>query len=88
VQTIEGDPVYVEHVKSALEACIQEKRLRRTQGEARASRLEGQAHAQEMAELRQAEAMYSALEAAIAHPRLDLEVVGAVFLASEEPFQE
>jgi ATP-dependent helicase HepA len=39
-------------------------------------------------ELRQAEAMYVTLEHAIANPRLDLDVVGAVFLASDSPFEE
>jgi hypothetical protein len=31
--------------------------------------------------------MYAALETAIAHPYLELDVVGAVFLASDSPFE-
>lgn len=81
-------PQYQNHLQQALQACIQERRLRRSQGEARASRLAGAAQAQELEELRQADAMYAALEAAIAHPHLELDVVGAVFLASDAPFDE
>jgi ATP-dependent helicase HepA len=79
---------YRTHVHEALQACMRERRLRRSQGEARASRLTGAARAQEFEELRQAEAMYITLEDAIAKPRLDLDVVGAVFLASDSPFEE
>jgi ATP-dependent helicase HepA len=88
VRTIHEDPVFMDHVAAAVEALRQEKRLRRAQGEARASRLVGAARDQEVEELRQAEALYALLEAAIGHPRLDLEVVGAVFLASDTPFEE
>jgi hypothetical protein len=62
--------------------------MRRAQGEVRASRLSGEAKAREIVELRQAEAMYELLEAVIGSPRLDLEVVGAAFLASDTPFAE
>lgn len=79
---------YRTHLHEALQACLRERRLRRSQGEARASRLEGASRAQELEELRQAEAMYVTLEHAIANPRLDLDVVGAVFLASDSPFEE
>lgn len=81
-------PQYQNHLQQALQACVQERRLRRSQGEARASRLAGAAQAQELEELRQADAMYAVLEAAIAHPHLELDVVGAVFLASDSPFDE
>lgn len=79
---------YQTHLQEALQTCVRERRLRRSQGEARASRLQGAARAQELEELRQAEAMYATLEDAIANPRLDLDVVGAVFLASDSPFEE
>jgi len=79
---------YKELVRTALESCRHERRLRRTQGEARASRLVGQAQAQELEELRQADAMYESLEAALRHPHLELDVVGAVFLACDAPFDE
>lgn len=86
--TVRALPQYCNHLKQALQACVQERRLRRSQGEARAIRLAGAAQAQELDELRQADAMYAALEAAIAHPHLELDVVGAVFLASDSPFDE
>ncbi|TWE05808.1 ATP-dependent helicase HepA [Pseudomonas sp. AG1028] len=85
---VRSAPVYIEHIQSALKVCTQERRLRRSQGEARASRLQGLARQQELDELLQAEEMYAALEAAIASPRLDLDVVGAVFLSSISPFNE
>lgn len=88
IRVIQEDPEYLEHIQQALQACVQERRLRRTQGEARASRLNREAQAQELAELSQAEEMYRILELAIAQPRLELEVAGAVFLASDAPFQE
>jgi len=88
MSTVRGLPQYRNHLKQALQACVQERRLRRSQGEARASRLVGVAQAQELDELRQADAMYAALEAAIAHPHLELDVVGAIFLASDSPFDE
>ena len=81
-------PEYKKHIQDALQACVRERRLRRSQGEARASRLDGSARTQELEELQQAEAMYVILENAIASPRLDLDVVGAVFLASDSPFEE
>ncbi|MNN77224.1 hypothetical protein D3C81_1936680 [compost metagenome] len=80
--------MYIEHIQNALKVCGQERRLRRSQGEARARRLQGLARQQELDELLQAEEMYAALEAAIASPRLDLDVVGAVFLSSISPFNE
>ncbi len=86
--TVRALPQYQSHLQQALQACVQERRLRRSQGEARASRLAGAAQEQELEELRQADAMYAALEAAIAHPHLELDVVGAVFLASDSPFDE
>ncbi|EPF1479393.1 TPA: protein DpdE [Pseudomonas aeruginosa] len=85
---VRSAPAYIEHIQSALNTCAQERRLRRVQGEARASRLQGLARQQELDELHQAEEMYAALEAAIANPRLDLDVVGAVFLSSCSPFNE
>ncbi len=85
---VRSAPAYIEHIQSALNACAQERRLRRAQGEARASRLQGLARQQELDELHQAEEMYAALEAAIANPSLDLDVVGAVFLSSISPFNE
>lgn len=86
--TVRASPAYREHIESALHACAQERRLRRSQGEARASRLVGEARQQELDELRQAEDMYATLEAAIVQSHLDLDVVGAVFLASDSPFDE
>lgn len=86
--TVRALPQYQSHLHQALQACVQERRLRRSQGEARASRLVGDARAQELEELRQADAMYAELEAAITHPHLELDVVGAVFLASHSPFDE
>lgn len=88
IRTIEQDPDYLDHVQQALQACVKERRLRRAQGEARANRLSGEAQTKERAELGQADEMYRRLELAIAQPRLELEVVGAVFLASDVPFQE
>ncbi|MEN1835358.1 protein DpdE [Pseudomonas lijiangensis] len=85
---VRSAPVYIEHIQSALKVCTQERRLRRSLGEARASRLQGLALQQELDELLQAEEMYASLEAAIASPRLDLDVVGAVFLSSISPFNE
>lgn len=85
---VRSDPAYIEHIQSALNACSQERRLRRSQGEARASRMQGLARQQELDELLQAEKMYAALEASIANARLDLDVVGAVFLSSTSPFHE
>lgn len=79
---------YQETLDRAVHACIRERQLRRSQGETRASRLVGEAKAQELKELSQAEAMYKALEHAIRNPRIDLDVVGAVFLASEADFKE
>lgn len=84
--TVRALPQYRSHLQQALQACVQERRLRRSQGEARASRLGGAAQTRELEELRQADAMYAALEKAIAHPHLELDVVGAVFLASDSPF--
>ncbi len=88
METVRALPEYESHLQQALQACIQERCLRRSQGEARARRLAGAAQEQELEELRQADAMYAALEAAIAHPRIELDVVGAVFLASDCPFDE
>lgn len=88
VATVRNSPAYIEHIQTALQACAHERRLRRSQGEARASRLQGLARQQELDELHQAEDMYATLESAIANPRLDLDVVGAVFLASDSPFIE
>ncbi len=88
IESVKALPEYQKHLDLALQACHREQRLRRSQGEARASRLVGAAQDQELAELRQAEAMYAALEDAIRHPRLDLDVVGAVFLASDSHFNE
>ena len=86
--TVRASTLYREHIQSALNACGQERRLRRSQGEARASRLLGEARQQELDELRQAEDMYANLEAAIVQSRIDLDVVGAIFLASDSPFDE
>lgn len=88
IVTVRALPQYRGHIEQALQACVQERRLRRSQGETRASRLTGAAQAQEFEEMRQADAMYAALEAAIANPNLELDVVGAVFLASDSPFDE
>jgi hypothetical protein len=41
-----------------------------------------------MRELKQAEALYESVDAVISQPRLDLEVVGAVFLAADAPFEK
>jgi ATP-dependent helicase HepA len=86
MNTVRAMPHYQKHLQEALQACVRERRLRRSQGEARASRLEGSARDQELEELRQADSMYAVLEKAIVHPQLDLDVVGAVFLASDSPF--
>ena len=88
LRSVKALPEYGSHLDQALQACLRERGLRRSQGEARASRLMGAAQAQELRELRQAEEMYAALEVAITHPRLDLDVVGAVFLASDSHFDE
>ncbi len=88
IESVKTLPEYQKQLDQALQSCLRERRLRRSQGEARASRLVGAAQAQELTELRQAEAMYAALEHAIRHPRLDLDVVGAVFLASDSHFNE
>lgn len=88
VATVRDLPEFREHLQTALQACAQERMLRRSQGEARVSRLTGQAQAQELNELRLADDMYAALEAAISQPRLELDVVGAVFLASDSPFDK
>jgi ATP-dependent helicase HepA len=85
---VQASSAYLEHIQAAMVACALERRLRRSQGEARASRLNGPARQQELDELRQAEEMYAALEAVIGHPCLELDVVGAMFLASESPFEE
>jgi ATP-dependent helicase HepA len=88
IESVKALPEYQKHLDLALQACHREQRLRRSQGEARVSRLFGAAQEQELADLRQAEAMYAALEDAIRHPRLELDVVGAVFLASDSNFNE
>lgn len=88
IETVHQLPQFQSHLQVAIQACNRERRLRRSQGEARASRLTGVAKTQELDELRKAEAMYIELEAAIAKPRLDLDVVGAVFLAADSPFTE
>lgn len=88
IATVRVLPQYQSHLQQALQACVQERRLRRSQGEARASRMTGAAQVQELEELRQADEMYATLEAAIARPHLELDVVGAVFLASDSPFEQ
>lgn len=88
VGAIQDDPGLISHIATAAAACNRERLLRRAQGEARASRLAGEAKVKEMRELNQAEALYESVDAVISHPRLYLEVVGAVFLAADAPFEK
>ncbi|PPK37637.1 hypothetical protein CD175_15290 [Pseudomonas laurylsulfatiphila] len=76
-----------QHIAAGARACAQERKLCNSQGEVRAGRLNGAAREQELRELHMAVEMYRALEAAIERPRVDLDVVGAVFLSSSSPFE-
>ena len=87
VSNLKNLEVYSEHIQSALQACRFESGLRRSQGEVRVSRLTGVAQEQELLELQNAREFYISLEDAISNPLLELDVVGAIFLASETPFE-
>ena len=87
IETVRGSSDFKMHIQSALNACQTEWKLRRSQGEVRSSRLSGQAQKQELEELEKSELFYASLSNAISNPRLNLDVVGAVFLASDTPFE-
>ena len=87
VSNLKNLEVYSEHIQSALQACRFESRLHRSQGEVRVSRLTGIAREHELLELQNAKEFYISLEDAISNPLLELDVVGAIFLASDTPFE-
>jgi ATP-dependent helicase HepA len=87
IETVRGSTDFKLHVQSALTACQSEWNLRRSQGEVRSSRLIGQAQKQELEELNESKLFYASVSNAISNPRLSLDVVGAVFLASDTPFE-
>jgi ATP-dependent helicase HepA len=70
-----------------MEACSNEARLRHSQGSARLARLDGAARARELEEIARDEATYVAVSATLERPRLQLDVVGAVFVAADHPFR-
>ena len=78
---------YRSHVEKALKACAEEARLRRTQGASRLVRLAGAAREQEEEELERDDGMYQQLEQVLSQPVLDLDVVGAMFVAADNPFE-
>ncbi|MDP1692147.1 MAG: protein DpdE [Burkholderiaceae bacterium] len=88
VAAIADFPAYRQHVRKALDACAAEARLRHAQGSSRLLRLEGVARARELEEMTRDEVAYDAVRATLDRPHLHLDVVGAVFVASDTPFVE
>ncbi|MNG04187.1 hypothetical protein D3C84_873000 [compost metagenome] len=84
---VRDSEVFAQHIAVAVQSCAEERKVRLSQGEARASRLSGAAKEQELRELQKDIEMYQTLETAIAHPRIDLDVVGAIFVSSSSPFE-
>ena len=77
---------YRNHVDRALTACAEEARLRRAQSASRLIRLDGAAREREQEELVRDEALYQRLHQALTKPMLDLDVVGAMFVATDSSF--
>jgi len=77
---------YRDHIRKALEACTEETRMRHAQAASRLARLDGAARAREQQEVARDEKLYAALQAALSEPILLLDVVGAVFVADDTPF--
>lgn len=77
-----------EHIQHALKALDHEFRLRRAQAESRLARLDSVQRRREIEELEHDEARYAAMRSAISEPTLELDVAGALFLASDHPFEQ
>lgn len=77
-----------ERIRHALKALDQESRLRRTQAESRISRLDSMQRRREIEEFEHDEVRYAAMRSAISEPTLELDVAGALFLASDHPFEQ
>lgn len=76
------------HVKQALAALDSEVRLRDSQSESRLARLAGVQRQRELSERARDDALYATIRSALAGPDVDLDVAGAVFLASDSPFEQ
>ncbi|TCK97106.1 protein DpdE [Paraburkholderia sp. BL9I2N2] len=76
------------HVRQALAALDGEERLRRAQTESRLARLTGAQRRCELEERSNDDALCAAIRNSLAEPDIDLDVAGAVFLASEDPFEQ
>ncbi len=72
-----------QHVARALKALDREFRIRRAQAESRLARLDGPQRRQALDEMSTDDALHVTMRNALARPVLDLDVAGAVFLASE-----
>lgn len=77
---------YRDHIGKALKACTEETRMRRAQAASRLARLDGAARERERQEMARDEGLYAALQASLSEPLLLLDVVGAVFVADDTPF--
>lgn len=77
-----------QHVRHALDALDREVQLRHAQTESRLARLSGGERQREFAERSNDDTLYAALRGALAEPELTLDVAGAVFLASDNPFEQ
>ncbi|WP_322075462.1 protein DpdE [Burkholderia cenocepacia] len=75
-------------VKQALAALDRELRLRDAQSESRLARLAGVQRRRELSERAEDDAVYATIRSALVRPDVDLDVAGAVFLASDNPFEQ
>ncbi|AOI96723.1 hypothetical protein WS66_13195 [Burkholderia sp. LA-2-3-30-S1-D2] len=76
------------HVKQALAALDREVRLRHAQSESRLARLAGAQRQRELSERAGDDVLYATIRSALAGPDVVLDVAGAVFLASDNPFEQ
>lgn len=77
-----------QQIRRALAALEGEHRLRHSQAESRLARLGGAQRHQALDELAADEALYAVIRDTLIDPVLDLDVAGAVFLASDHPFEQ
>lgn len=77
-----------QHVRQALTVLDREVRLRHAQTESRLARLAGAQRRRELEERASDDALCAAIRSALAEPDIDLDVAGAVFLASNDPFEQ
>ncbi|WP_219848092.1 protein DpdE [Burkholderia vietnamiensis] len=86
--TVRQSEAYCQHVRQALTTLDREVCLRHAQTESRLARLEGAHRQRELDERASDDALCAAIRSALAEPEIDLDVAGAVFLASDSPFEQ